>query len=144
MFTLNENNEYEAEINGVKFVCESVEDDYEETAAKIAEVYESKLDDIAQFMINEGISDFYGEFMPQEIINSLGKPTVDLERCLVSYYEHTLDDVHIIEFEYDGLLDELFYLNIDGWTSNVISIMQGKTAWIMVFSQVANRWYRIL
>lgn len=71
MFTLNENNEYEAEINGIKFVCENLEEDYEEAAAKIAEVYESKLDTIAQFMIDDGISDYYGELTPQEIIESL-------------------------------------------------------------------------
>lgn len=114
MFTLNENNEYEAEINGIKFVCESVEEGFEETATNIAKVYESKLDSIAQFMIQEGISDFFGELTPKKIIKSLGKPTIDLGRYLVTYLEHTLDDVHIIEFEYDGLLNELFYLNIDG------------------------------
>ena len=114
MFTLNENNEYEAEINGIKFVCESVEEGFEETAANIAKVYESKLDSIAHFMIQEGISDFFGELTPQKIIKSLGKPTIDLGRYLVTYLEHALDDEHIIEFEYDGLLDELFYLNIDG------------------------------
>lgn len=114
MFTLNENNEYEAEINGIKFVCEDFEEDYEETAAQIAEIYESKLDSIAQFMLDEGISDFFGELTPDKIIESLGTPTIDLERFLVTYLEHTLDEVHIIEFEYDGILDEFFYLNIDG------------------------------
>lgn len=114
MFTLNENNEYEAEINGIQFVCESPWEDYEETAVKIAEVYERKLDSIAQFMIDEGITDFYGELTPQEIIDSLGTPIIDLERCVVAYCEHTLDDEHVIEFEYDGILDELFYLSING------------------------------
>lgn len=114
MFTLNDNNEYEAEINGIQFVCESPQEDYEETAVKIAEVYESKLNNIAQFMIDEGITDFYGELTPQEIIDSLGTPIIDLERYVVAYCEHTLDDEHVIEFEYDGILDELFYLSING------------------------------
>lgn len=29
MFKLNEDNEYELEINGIRFVCESVEDGFE-------------------------------------------------------------------------------------------------------------------
>ena len=114
MFTLNDNNEYEVKINGISFVCESVEEGFEETAASIAEVYESKLNDIAEFMLEEGISDFFGELTPEQIIKSLGTPTIDLERYLVTYLEHTFDDEHIIEFEYDGLLDEFFYLSIDG------------------------------
>lgn len=36
-------------------MCESAEESFEETAADIAEVYESKLDSIAQFIIQEGI-----------------------------------------------------------------------------------------
>ncbi|MCH5193608.1 MAG: hypothetical protein J1F11_06575 [Oscillospiraceae bacterium] len=114
MFALNENNEYEAEISGIKFVCESPDESLEEAAAEIAGIYESKLNSIAEFMIDEGISDCFGELSPEKIISSLGKPVIDLERSLITYLEHTLDDIHIIELEYDGLLDEFFYLSIDG------------------------------
>lgn len=65
-------------------------------------------------MIDEGISDFFGNLSPEKIIKALGTPVVDLNKGTVTYLEHTFDDVHIIEFEFTGLLDELFYRNIDG------------------------------
>ncbi len=114
MFKLNENEEYVAELNGVRFICESVEDGFEETAKQIAQCYEDKLQDIAEFMLEEGIEEVYGELDAEQIIDSLGAPLVDLDRELVVYLEHTLDEEHIIEFEFSGILDELFYLNIDG------------------------------
>ena len=115
MFKLNEDNEYELEINEIKFVCESVEDDFEEIAVKIAECYEDKLQEIAEFMFEEDIEFYFGEMSSETLIQSLGAPLSDLGRETVTYLEHTLDDVHIIEFEYAGILDELFYLTIDGW-----------------------------
>ena len=44
---------------------------------------------------DEGITDFYGELTPQEIIDSLGTPIIDLERYVVAYCEHTLDDLEL-------------------------------------------------
>ena len=114
MFVLSRDGEYEAQFNDIRFVCETVEDDFEEMAVKIAEVYEDRLEQIAGFMLEEGITDFFGELTEEKIIASLGAPTIDLGRGLVTYLEHTFDQEHIIEFEFDGILDELFYLNIDG------------------------------
>ena len=114
MFVPNEYNEYETEISGIKFVCETPDEILEETAAELAEIYPGKLKDIAGFMIDEGISDCFGELTAEKIISSLGKPVIDLERFLITYPEQTLDDIHIIELEYDGLLDEFLYFSIDG------------------------------
>lgn len=114
MFTLNEYEEYESIINGIRFICEEPEDDFEKTASKIAEVYESRLNDIVQFLLEEGITDTFGEFTPGELIEALGAPCIDLDRETISYLEHSLDDTHIIEFEYSGLLEEFSYLSIDG------------------------------
>ena len=114
MFILNQYNEYETEINGIRFVCEAVADGLEETAAAIADIYQSKLIDIANYMLANGLSDVFGVLFPEQVIASLGKATVDLDRCLLSYLEQTLDDTHIIEVEYGGLLDEFFYFTLDG------------------------------
>ena len=114
MFVLNKYNEHELEIGGIRFVCETVVDGLEETAAQIARIYESKLDDIANYMLRNGLSDVFGELLPEQLIVSLGKATIDLNRCLILYLEHTLDDTHIIEVEYGGALDEFFYFNLDG------------------------------
>ena len=114
MFILNEYDEYELEINGIRFVCETVEDGLEETAAELAKIFHNKTNDIAIFMLENGLADIFGEFTPSEVIESLGKPTIDMDRCLISYLEQTFDDTHIIDVEYGGLLDEFFYFNIDG------------------------------
>ncbi len=62
MFSYND--EYEmniAEIKGVLIACEEVEDDYEELAQKIADKYPQKLDEIVQFLIDEGICEYFGD-----------------------------------------------------------------------------------
>ena len=115
MFKKNQYDEYEAVINGLTFVCEeepSKED--EETAEKIASVYKSKLKEIAEFLLDCDIEEFFGEMSEEELISSLGMPTVDIESQTVSYTEHELDDMHIISFEYEGILDEFMDLCIDG------------------------------
>ena len=114
MFILNKYNEYELEINDIRFVCETVEVGLEETASEVAKIYEGKLDDIVNFMLENGLLDVFGKLTSAEVIESLGKPTIDMNRCLISYLEQTFDDTHIIDVEYGGLLDELFYFNIDG------------------------------
>ena len=115
MFSYND--EYEmniAEINDVIIACEEVEDSYEELAQETAEKYSQKLDEIVQFMIDEGICEYFGEVSADEIKSSLGKPLIDIENQLVQYLEHTLDETHIIEIEYDDDFEEFLCMNIDG------------------------------
>ena len=50
----------------------------------------------------------------EAIKNSLGKPLIDLDRCVLSYLEHTFDGIHIIDVEFDGVFDRLLYSSIDG------------------------------
>ena len=109
--------EYEmniAEINGVIIACEEVEDDYEELAQEIADKYPQKLDEIVQFLIDEGICEYFGEVTAEKIKSLLGKPLIDIENQLVQYLEHTLDETHIIEFEYEDDFEEFSCMNIDG------------------------------
>lgn len=114
MFYLNDNEEYETQINGITFICEKVEADYEKIASEIAECYETKLDSIAEFLLDEDISDFWGEISVDELKKALGVPVINLDNESIVYLEHILDDEHIIEFEYEGILENFMYLNIDG------------------------------
>ena len=114
MFTKNKYDEYELVINDIRFVCDSAEDGLEDTATKIAAIYESKVVVIANYMLEKGLSDYFGDLYPGQVLASLGKPTIDLDRCLLMYLEQAFDDTHIIEIEYAGMLDEFYYLNIDG------------------------------
>ena len=55
-------------------------------------------------------ADSYEDNLPE----LLGKPTINLSTFQIMYLEQTLDDGHIIEFEYADDFEEFFYFNIDG------------------------------
>ena len=114
MFILNKYNEYEMEVNGIRFICETIKDGLEETVAILANAYENRVGDIVNYMIENGLSDIFGELHFEQVVTSLGKVTIDLDRKLIMYLEQTFDYTHIIEVEYGGVLDEFFYFNIDG------------------------------
>lgn len=50
-----------------------------------------------------------------EIIrNSLGNPLIDLDNNRLSYLEQSLDDIHIIDVEFDGIFENFYEVSIDG------------------------------
>ena len=104
---------YTAEIDNVKFICEEVQEDYEETAREIAEVYEDKLTELAEFILSD-VEDIFGDIGPKDMEEALGQPLVDLDRETVTYLDHTLDDIHIIEVEYEGILEDFLGVSVDG------------------------------
>ena len=104
---------YTAEIDSVRFICEEVKDGYEETAREIAEVYEDKLPELANFIASD-VEDIFDDLTPDDIMDALGTPLIDLDRETVTYLDHTLDDMHIIEVEYEGILDDLLGVSVDG------------------------------
>ena len=104
---------YTAEIDKIKFICEEVQDVYEETAREIAEVYEDKLPELAEFILSD-VGDMFGDITAEDIAESLGEPLVDLDRETVTFLEHTLDDVHIIEVEYEGAFEDFLGVSVDG------------------------------
>lgn len=108
-----EENIYSAKIDGIEFVCEEATAEFEKAAPALAKAYQAKLPQIVAFML-EDISDFFGATTEEQLINSLGTPQIDLDREVVTYLEHTLDDAHIIEIEYGGQFDEFYQVNIDG------------------------------
>lgn len=114
MFQMNDYDQYELVLNGIRFVCEEIADDYAEIAAKLAEIYESRLESIAQFLLDEDICGFFGELTAEQIIALLGMPEIDLDSNQVIYAEHAFDNPHMISFEYEGMLDAFQYMCIDG------------------------------
>ena len=102
-FVYDENNDYyKMEINGIEFVCDSIHSDYEKHAVELAQAYEKRLPDIMDYL------------MPDVIANSLGKPSIDLDRGTLTYLEHTMDSLHIIEMEFDGIFTAFYNSCIDG------------------------------
>ena len=102
-----------AEINGVRFCCEEEKDGYASQAQELAEVYEEKVPDIVAFILDE-VCSMFGDVSEDDLAEALGTPLIDLYREVVTYLEQTLDDIHIIDVEYGGLLNEFYEVAIDG------------------------------
>ena len=114
MFVYDDRDEiYKAEINGIDFVCEEYIKEFDVYATKLANAYERKLSDIIAFMLPE-ISSFFEISDPEIIRSKLGKPLIDVNRCVITYLEHSLDYMHIIDVEFDGIFDKFYYTTIDG------------------------------
>ncbi len=114
MFSLNELREYEEKINGITFVCDEADSASEERASAIANCYKEKLSEIAEFMISEGISEYFGDISQSNITKSLGFPIISLDRNTITYPDNGFDDMLIIEFHFKGILEEFYGLDIDG------------------------------
>ena len=114
LFKKTDLGDYEAVIDGVGFVCESADKDTESRARAVAKAYHERFEELADFMLAEGLSEVYGEMTAEKLKKALGKPVIDLGADTISYLDHKLDDDHIIEVEFDGELDEFLYLSIDG------------------------------
>lgn len=105
--------EFYAELNGIKFVCEKVEDNYEQLAKDLSDTCESKISDIVNFILPD-INEIFGVSDTSIIQKALGKPQIDLDKSMIVYCEQTLDDVHIISVEFDGLFTDFYLTSIDG------------------------------
>ena len=113
-FVYDENNDYyKMEINGIEFVCDSIHSDYEKHAVELAQAYEKRLPDIVDYLMPD-IKEMFGITNPDVIANSLGKPSIDLDRGTLTYLEHTMDSLHIIEMEFDGIFTAFYNSCIDG------------------------------
>ena len=108
-----ERDEYVAELNGVEFVCDEPEDGFEEEAQKLSKLYFEKLPEMLEFMLPE-LQQVYGNIDKAKLPQLLGKPTINLTTYQIMYMEQTLDDTHIIEFEYADDFAGFECFNIDG------------------------------
>lgn len=108
-----EENLHTAKMNGIEFICEEATPELEKAVPALAEAYQEKLPRLAAFIMKD-IAEFFGEMTEDELTDALGTPQIDLDRETVTYLDHTLDDTHIIEVEYGGLLDEFYEVSIDG------------------------------
>lgn len=114
MFKKNNLGEYQAKINGITFVCDEMDSEKEKRTAAIAKCYNQKLNDIAAFMIDDGIDEYFENISKDNIIKSLGFPIISLDRNIITYPDNSFDDTLIIELHFKGILDEFYGLDIDG------------------------------
>lgn len=60
------------------------------------------------------IEEMYGIHDMEIIKAALGNAFIDLDNKTLSYLEHTLDDVHIIDVGFDGVFETFYSVAIDG------------------------------
>lgn len=99
---------YKTEIDGVEFVCEEIDEDYEAEAKRLAKCYEDKKEDIVRVLVKE-ISKVCTDMTLEELLDALGKPTIDLDMYVLCYFDHILDGIEIIEIEFEGDFENLVY-----------------------------------
>ena len=86
-------------------------------AEKIWQVYPEKLSEIAQYLSqDESMRTFYNSPSKEEIIEKLKEPSLKVfDDCgILTYCNHGFDDVHVIDLEFDGVLEKFLEVSIDG------------------------------
>ena len=90
------------------------EEDDRNAVRTLAENYHSNLNRIAKYIQSE-IKEYFGKVTSKTLISKLGKPTIDLDAELVTYYEQDFDRDHTFEFEFmDDEFEELENFTIGG------------------------------
>ena len=114
MFQFSEEEElYLAAADGIEFVSEEEPELSEEEVRSLARGYQEHLPRILDFML-PALEGFFGKLDKTELPNALGRPRIDLDTSEVSYCEHTLDETHVIGFEFYDNFETLENLTIDG------------------------------
>lgn len=114
MFDYNEEfGEFQDMIDAITFSAERP-DGAEEQAERLADAYAEKLPDIAEALCGDDyFVNVMGRMDPDEVMEKLGDPKIDLTNSLLIYKDHGFDLDCTIELEFDGDLDELLELNIN-------------------------------
>ena len=107
-----ENGAYTARLNGVEFVCQEPSAELEDLARVLADCYEDRLPDLAEYMAGE-LNGVFGPLDGEELAQALGRPQIDLDQGVVSYLEQSLDD-HVLSVEFEGALEEFLDFSMDG------------------------------
>ena len=114
MFQYSEDEElYLASVDGIELVSEEKPEQDEAEIRELVKSYHENLPRILDFMF-PALEAFFGTLDRAALPELLGTPRIDLDTSEVSYCEHTLDQTHVIGFEfYDGF-ETLENFAIDG------------------------------
>ena len=94
---------YKKEINGIMFESASEENISPEKITTLSQAYMSNINLILNFMLNNGLRDFYSDISMDNLEEKLGKPTIDIDIKQVCYLDHSLDKSHIISYRQELL-----------------------------------------
>ena len=107
---------FSKELNDILFSCEVLDSILEIAANRLAEIYESKLPLIAEYIVsNSEFLKVYGEMSKEELLESLKKMTIpwiflkDNNSGTIAY----ADSDYVIEFSFIGDFERFSDLSID-------------------------------
>ena len=111
--------EYIAEVDGLKIEISEkyFSDEKVAFAEKLIASYPTKVPALAKFcMESECFKACYPDETMDTIMEKLHLPDMRIDNIggILTYYNHELDEEHIIEVEFSGLMNSFFSAGIDG------------------------------
>ena len=111
--------EYIAEVDGLKIEISEkyFSDEKVAFAEKLIASYPTKVPALAKFcMESECFKACYPDETMDTIMEKLHLPDMRIDNIggILTYYNHELDEEHIIEVEFSGLINSFFSVGIDG------------------------------
>lgn len=109
--------EYENENLRIEIEKEDFSDNIILKIEKIIENYPKKIKEIAKFCKeSECFKECYPEETEESITKKLNKPVIRFfgEEGTLTYCEHEFDEDHILDIDFDGILEKFSYIGIDG------------------------------
>ena len=111
--------EYIAEVDGLKIEISEkyFSDEKVAFAEKLITSYPTKVPALAKFcMESECFKACYPDETMDTIMEKLHLPDMRIDNIggILTYYNHELDEEHIIEVEFSGLMNSFFSVGIDG------------------------------
>ena len=85
---------------------------------KVLQAYPQKIGKIAEYLSkNDAIRNMYNFPSMEEIISKLNEPSLRVfnnDSGVLTYCNHEFDNIHVIDLEFDGILERFFEVCIDG------------------------------
>lgn len=109
----DEYDNYVIKMDGVLVCCQEPDMESVEKADIIVKKYYQEIDKIMDF-VRDNICDMFENSKMDDLQKLLGEPVIDLDAGTISYYEQKLDNFHIIQVEFGGVIDKLYRVSVDG------------------------------
>lgn len=111
--------EFEGELFHLKVIipAQFMNDETAFKAHQICEAYQQNLEQLASFFLgDEDFTMIYGELSTDELLTKLGPPVVTIYQHggKLTYLHHQLDEDHIIDVEFEGIMEHFIEISVDG------------------------------
>lgn len=108
----------ETDEAGLELGEDQVDEENLAFAGKVMEAYPERAADVAGYLAGDkGLAAVFDGALAQTIEGKLGRPVIRVEKGRfgrLSYVEQTLDEGHILDLEFGGVLEEFWNPVLDG------------------------------